>query len=76
MVDDINKESDAEFVWLTLGGNDAADYLPSCTKKHPLPDEQCIDELLNSSIANLQTMLDPVFQQHPNIRVVQLDTIS
>eukprot|EP00483_Globobulimina_turgida_P005835 UN05845 len=70
MVNDINKNADAQYVWLTIGGNDAADYLPSCTKKHPLPDEQCINQVLNTSITNIEIMLNPVFQQHPNIQVV------
>eukprot|EP00483_Globobulimina_turgida_P013084 UN13108 len=38
LVNDVNKNSDAEYLWLTIGGNDAADYLPSCTAKHPYPD--------------------------------------
>eukprot|EP00483_Globobulimina_turgida_P005907 UN05917 len=71
MVNDINKNADAQYVWLTIGGNDAADYLPSCTRKHPLPDEQCINQVLNTSITNIEIMLNPVFQQHPNIQVVQ-----
>eukprot|EP01083_Nonionella_stella_P285916 973179_1 len=71
MVDDINKNPDAEYVWLTLGGNDAADYLPGCTRKHPLPDEQCINYVLNESISNIEIMLNPVFEQHPGIQVVQ-----
>ena len=46
-----------------------ADYLPSCTEKHPYPDLTCIDYILNVMINNTKIILDPVFQQHPNIVV-------
>jgi len=71
VVDDVNKNSDAQYVWLTIGGNDAADYLPDCTKKHPLPDLTCINHILGVMINNTQIMLDPVFKQHPSIQVIQ-----
>ena len=71
MLDAINENPDAEFVWMTLSGNDAAHYLPGCTAKYPLPNEKCIKDVLNESISNIEMMLDPVFKQHPNIQVVQ-----
>jgi hypothetical protein len=71
MVNDINRNSDAEYVWLTLGGNDAADYLPSCTSKHPYPDLQCMNYIIWHMINNTIIMLDPVFKAHPHIQVVQ-----
>merc|ERR1712228_159116 len=71
LVDDINKNADAQYLWLTIGGNDAADYLPDCTKKYPLPDPTCINNILNVMINNTMIMLEPVVKQHPNLQIIQ-----
>eukprot|EP01083_Nonionella_stella_P024849 68458_1 len=71
LLDIVNENPDAEYLWLTLGGNDAADYMPKCTRRHPYPDETCINNIVSIMVNNTMIMLDPVLKQYPHLQVVQ-----
>eukprot|EP01084_Bolivina_argentea_P157763 274905_1 len=71
LVNDINQNSDVEYLWLSIGGNDAAQFLPECTLVHPYPDLQCINHIMSEMTNNTIKMLEPVFAQHPTIQVIQ-----
>ncbi|ETO28241.1 hypothetical protein RFI_08889 [Reticulomyxa filosa] len=58
-----------EYIWLSLGGNDVLDYMPTCTLDYPV--DQCINMLLPEVIANTRKILDPLFLNHPEVQVIQ-----
>jgi len=60
--DVVARNTDAKWVWLTIGGNDAKDELPL-----GVPIETLIHECINRT----KTFLDPLFAANPNIRVLQ-----
>mmetsp|Transcript_42862 Transcript_42862/g.68778 ORF Transcript_42862/g.68778 Transcript_42862/m.68778 type:complete len:266 (+) Transcript_42862:17-814(+) len=65
----VSDNPNAQYVWLSIGGNDVIDFMPSCTEKMPVDD--CINILLPEVINNTQTFLNPLFAAHPTIQVVQ-----
>jgi lysophospholipase L1-like esterase len=60
--DVVARNSDAKWVWLTIGGNDA---------KNELPFGVTIDKLIQELINRTSTFLDPLFKANPSIKVVQ-----
>jgi len=60
--DAVARNPDCRWVWLTIGGNDAAFKLPFGT-----PVEQIIEEALRDT----SIFLRPLFAANPNVRVVQ-----
>ena len=67
--DYIDDNPDAQFIWLTVGGNDAKNYLPDCTKKEST--DKCVTYITNVIINNTIIMLTPVFESYPDIQVIQ-----
>ena len=67
---DVAKNSKrAKFVWMSLGGNDAQDIMPDCTKVHSI--DYCIERVTSIAINNTYSILDSLFDSYPNISVVQ-----
>jgi len=58
-----------EYIWLSIGGNDVLDFMPTCTLEYPV--DECINMLLPQVIANTRTILDPLFSKHPKVQVIQ-----
>jgi lysophospholipase L1-like esterase len=57
---DIVSETGADYVWLTIGGNDF------------LEAGRPFDDILPGMLNNTQAFLDPLFSRHPNTKVVQM----
>lgn len=58
----VDENPDCKWVWLTIGGNDA---IPAMEEQTPL------DDIMTECTTNTQTFLDPLFEAHPDVRVVQ-----
>eukprot|EP01083_Nonionella_stella_P211169 763811_1 len=65
----VSENPTAEYVWLSIGGNDVIDFMPDCTKKNPV--DYCISIILPRVMNNTQAFLDPLVKAHPNIKIVQ-----
>lgn len=65
----VNENPTAQYVWLSIGGNDVIDFMPSCTEKMSIQD--CINIILPETLNNTQAFLDPLFKDHPDLQVVQ-----
>jgi len=62
LLDRVNSNPDAKWVWLTIGGNDGI---------NELLDGRNISDIVRDVIANTRVFLDPLFRSKPNIKVVQ-----
>jgi len=60
--DTVRENPDARFVWLTIGGNDA---------KNELPTGKTIPEIVEEVTERTKIFLDPLFEDNPTIRVIQ-----
>lgn len=60
--DVVARNSDATWVWLTIGGNDA---------KNELPLGVSVDKVIQELINRTSAFLDPLFKANPNVKVVQ-----
>lgn len=58
----VDKNQDCRWVWLTIGGNDAQFLM-----KNKLP----MELMFSKGIIGTQEFLDPLFEAHPDVRVVQ-----
>eukprot|EP01084_Bolivina_argentea_P176649 305633_1 len=65
----VSENPTAEYVWLTIGGNDVIDFMPDCTQDKTI--QQCIDIILPRAMNNTQTFLDPLVKDHSKIKIVQ-----
>jgi len=67
---DIVTETGADYVWLTIGGND---FLEVGTG--PIPGYgpfSFVEEVIPGMLENTRAFLDPLFSMHPNTKVVQM----
>ena len=58
----VDKNPDAKYVWLSIGGNDALGAMPS---------GEPISTIISKAIKNTYTFVDVLFEAHPSIKVVQ-----
>lgn len=58
----VDKTPDAKYIWVTIGGNDAAPML-----EEGLP----VDEITSKVLGWCEIFYDPLFEAHPDIKVVQ-----
>ena len=65
----VNDNPDAEYIWLSIGGNDVIDFMPNCTLHYPI--DKCVEKLVPIVTNNTISFLTPVFTNHPNIKLVQ-----
>mmetsp|Transcript_33065 Transcript_33065/g.28978 ORF Transcript_33065/g.28978 Transcript_33065/m.28978 type:complete len:272 (+) Transcript_33065:68-883(+) len=65
----VNENPTAEYVWLSIGGNDVIDFMPGCTEKMSVQD--CINIILPETLNNTQAFLDPLVADHPDLEIVQ-----
>lgn len=65
----VGENPTAEYVWLSIGGNDVIDFMPDCTKK--MSTQQCIDIILPECMNNTKAFLDPLVAAYPDIKIVQ-----
>jgi len=62
LTDAVSKNPDCEWVWLTIGGNDGI---------YELAMGRDMEDIVNDVVNNTRKILDPLFRDHPNIKVVQ-----
>jgi hypothetical protein len=60
---------DHDLIWITLMGNDARAVMPPCAKTGKTS-EQCGDELYNSALGWMSTIIDGIHESNPAARVV------
>ena len=60
--DAVAKNADAKWVWLSLGGNDGISGMSQ---------GRSLEDVVADVVKNTQKILDPLFRDFPNIRVVQ-----
>jgi len=58
----------AEFVWISIGGNDVIDAMPSCTEKKSV--DECIELIRSEAMNNTKKFMDPLVSDHPAINIV------
>ena len=58
----VDKNPDAKYVWLSIGGNDAL---------HTMPSGEPIASIMAKAAQNTYTFMDVLFEAHPHIKVVQ-----
>jgi len=58
----VSKNPDCQWVWLTIGGNDGI---------YELLAGRDMDAIVADVVNNTRAILDPLFRDHPNIKVVQ-----
>lgn len=58
----VKENKDAKYVWITIGGNDAADGMEA---------GQPIEKILSDFLKNEKKFIEPLFKAVPNIKVVQ-----
>eukprot|EP01084_Bolivina_argentea_P079168 143649_1 len=56
----VSENANAEYVWLSIGGNDVIDFMPGCTKK--MSTDDCINIILPEVINNTETFLNPLIK--------------
>lgn len=57
-----------DYVWMTLVGNDALDSMPECAKTNKTA-VQCADELVETAVPRIFSIVDTVHKAHPAARV-------
>lgn len=60
----------ADYLWLTLGGNDALAIIPGCTGDKSKTAQQCGDEFMDTIVPRFETIIEAVREANPNIKVV------
>ena len=58
----VDENPDCKWVWLSIGGNDGI---------YGLALGRPIEEVVEEAVNNTRKFLDPLFKNHPNVRVVQ-----
>ena len=69
----VSENPTAQYLWLSIGGNDVIEFMPLCTQQHTV--DYCIDEIVPIVLNNTQTFLDPLTANHPNLKLFPLATI-
>ena len=64
----VSENPTAEFVWISIGGNDVIDFFPSCTEKKSV--DECIAILIPNAMNNTKKFMDPLVRDHPDIKIV------
>ena len=59
----------ADYVWITLMGNDCAAYMPGCARRGGSP-ASCGDTLVKTVTAEMSTILDAVHAANPKARIL------
>ena len=67
---DMHGGTEVEYIWVSVGGNDAQDQLPGCQLAGGTRDE-CVQECLDSVLNSTQKFLDPVVAAYPDIKIFQ-----
>lgn len=65
----VDKNPDAEYIWLSIGGNDVIEFMPNCTIHESM--DECVTQLAAMVTKNTISFLTPVFENHSNIKLVQ-----
>lgn len=60
----------ADYLWLTLGGNDALFNIPQCAQDQNKTAQQCADEFMYTIVPRFETIIEGVREANPNIKVV------
>merc|ERR1712228_56070 len=64
----VSENPTAQYVWLSIGGNDVIDFMPECTQQHSI--DYCINIIVPRVLNNTQTFLNPLIAKHPTIKIV------
>lgn len=67
---DLHGGKDVEFVWVSVGGNDAQDELPGCQIAGGSKDE-CVQKCIDNLMVETKKFLDPVVEAYPDIKIFQ-----
>ena len=65
----VDEYPDTEYIWLSIGGNDVIDYMSICTLTNGI--DTCVNEILPITLTNTRSFLDPLFKNHPTVKVIQ-----
>ena len=60
---------DHDYVWITLGGNDAIAEMPACASKGKTAPE-CGDELMATEKTNMGVIIEAAVAANPNIKIL------
>ena len=61
---------DVEYMWVSVGGNDAKDELPGCQLAGGTKDE-CVAKVIAGVMADTKKFIDPVVEAYPDIKIFQ-----
>ena len=67
---ELNGGKDIEFIWVSLGGNDAQAELPGCQIAGGTPDE-CVAKTIAQVLHDTAKILDPVVAEFPAVKIFQ-----
>jgi len=62
--------ADADYLWLTLGGNDALFNIPSCSQDKNKSAHECADAFMDEVVPKMEKILEAVKDANPSIRVI------
>jgi hypothetical protein len=68
---DLNGGDKVEFIWVSVGGNDAQADLPGCQVAGGTRDA-CVQECIDDVLASTRTFLDPVVEKYPDVKIFQV----
>jgi hypothetical protein len=67
---ELNGGKDIEFIWVSLGGNDAQETLPGCQIAGGTRDE-CVAKTIAQVMRDTGKILDPVVAEFPEVKIFQ-----
>lgn len=60
----------ADYLWLTLGGNDALFNIPKCSQDKNKTAQECADEFMGTVVPRFEKILEGIHEANPNIKIL------